>query len=76
VPDLYFFDSSALVKRYVQEVGTPWIRGLTRRSPSTVINHFHQAVGSGPVTLVSADQALNNAALAEGLAVDDPRSHP
>ena len=38
VPALYFCDSSALVKRYVQEVGTPWIRGLTRRSPSTVID--------------------------------------
>jgi predicted nucleic acid-binding protein len=40
------------------------------------VNRFHQAGGSGPVTLVSADQALNDAALAEGLAVDDPRSHP
>ena len=25
----YFFDSSALVKRYVHEVGTAWVRGLT-----------------------------------------------
>jgi predicted nucleic acid-binding protein len=151
----YFLDSSALVKRYVQETGTSWVRGITRRSPSTVIyiaritavevscaiarrrkaktltprrassilqrfrqhltgrynvaqltaallddatrlgvkhalraydavqlavalevNRFHQAGGAGPVTLVSADQALNDAALAEGLAVDDPRSHP
>jgi len=35
----YFADSSALVKRYVQETGTSWVRRLTRRSPSTVI-HF------------------------------------
>ena len=34
------------------------------------------AAGMGGITLVSADQALNDAALAEGLAVDDPRSHP
>ena len=27
----YFFDSSALVKRYVVETGTPWVRRLTRR---------------------------------------------
>ncbi|WP_240907341.1 type II toxin-antitoxin system VapC family toxin [Paludisphaera rhizosphaerae] len=27
----YFLDSSALVKRYVQEAGTAWIRGVTRR---------------------------------------------
>ena len=32
--------------------------------------------GLGTVTLISADQALNAAALAEGLPVDDPRSHP
>jgi len=25
----YFFDSSALVKRYVGEVGTAWVRGVT-----------------------------------------------
>ncbi|MGO8899955.1 MAG: type II toxin-antitoxin system VapC family toxin [Isosphaeraceae bacterium] len=33
----YFVDSSALVKRYVQETGTSWVRGITRSSPSTVI---------------------------------------
>src|SRR5262249_4902206 len=37
VAAVYFFDSSALVKRYVQEDGTGWVRRLTRRSPSTVI---------------------------------------
>jgi predicted nucleic acid-binding protein len=29
----YFFDSSALVKRYVQEAGTPWVQSLL--SPSS-----------------------------------------
>jgi predicted nucleic acid-binding protein len=33
----FFADSSALVKRYVQETGTSWLRRLTRRSTSTVI---------------------------------------
>jgi predicted nucleic acid-binding protein len=33
----YFADSSALVKRYVQETGTAWVRRLTRHSPSTSI---------------------------------------
>jgi predicted nucleic acid-binding protein len=28
----YFVDSSALVKRYVQETGTGWVRRLTRRN--------------------------------------------
>ena len=29
----YFFDSSAIVKRYVQETGTAWVRRQTRRGP-------------------------------------------
>jgi predicted nucleic acid-binding protein len=152
---VYFADSSALVKSYVQETGTSWVRRLTRRSPSTVIyiaritaievtsavarrrkdrtltskkassilqrfrqhlagrytvieitpaladaamrlanthalraydavqlaaaldiNQKEQDAGFAPVTLISADQALNDAATAEGLIVDDPRSHP
>lgn len=32
--------------------------------------------GLGPLTLISADAELNAAAMAEGLAVDDPRNHP
>jgi len=151
----YFVDSSALVKRYVLETGTAWVRGVTRQNPSTIVyiahitavevtcavarrrkgktlkarrassilhrvrqhlaarytvievtpdlvddamrlgnahalraydavqlavelevNRSRRADGFGPVTLISADQALNDAATAEGLAVDDPRSHP
>ena len=37
----YFFDSSALVKRYVIETGTGWVRRLTRHNPSTVIYIAH-----------------------------------
>jgi predicted nucleic acid-binding protein len=37
VAGIYFVDSSALVKRYVREDGTGWVRRLTRRSSSTVI---------------------------------------
>jgi predicted nucleic acid-binding protein len=37
----YIVDSSALVKRYVQEVGTAWVRGIPRRSASTVIYIAH-----------------------------------
>lgn len=150
----YFVDSSGLVKRYVREDGTAWMRRLTRRAPSTVIyiarvtavevasavarrlkgraltsasassilrrfrqhlagrytvieitpalvdeamrlakthalraydavqlaaaleiDRREQDAGFAPVTLVSADQALNAAAVAEGLAVKDPGSH-
>ena len=151
----YFVDSSALVKRYVLETGTAWVRGITRQNRPTVIyiahitavevtcavarrqkghtltsarassilrrfrqhlaarytvvevtpdlvdeamrlgnahslraydavqlaaalevNRSHQADGFGPITLISADRDLNAAATAEGLAVDDPNSHP
>jgi uncharacterized protein len=151
----YFVDSSALVKRYVLETGTAWVRRITRQNHSTVIyivhitavevtcavarrrkgksltprrassilhrfrqhragryvvievtpdlvndamrlgnthsvraydavqlaaalevNRSHEADGFGSVTLISADQALNQAATDEGLAVDDPCSHP
>jgi uncharacterized protein len=151
----YFLDSSALVKRYVQEDGTSWVRRLTRGSArnsiylaritavevtaavarrrkgrtltsakaSSILHRFRQHLGGrytvieitpalfndamrlanshtlraydavqlaaaleilrqrheagwDPVTLISADHALNTAAMAEGVAVDDPNSHP
>ncbi len=151
----YFVDSSALVKRYVRETGTAWVRRLTRHYPSTSIyiaritvvevtsaiarrrkgtpplapsrassllrrfrqhldgrytvieitpallneaarlanahtlraydavqlaaaleiNRKEQDAGFAAVTLISADQALNDAATVEGLAVDDPNRH-
>ncbi len=37
----YFVDSSALVKRYVVETGTVWVRGFTRHNPSTIIYVAH-----------------------------------
>jgi predicted nucleic acid-binding protein len=155
VAEAYFIDSSALVKRYVQETGTPWVRRLTHRSAglriylaritpvevasavarrrqgrtltsakaSSILYRFRQHLtgrytlidlspallddamrlanahtlraydavqlaaalgisqqrhdaGLAPVTLVSADFALNAAAKAEGLTVEDPNAHP
>lgn len=151
---LYFFDSSALVKRYANETGTIWILSLlhpaaghrlyiaritgvevvssiTRREhagslsqqdAAMALTHFHRAFihsynlveisesliseamslaqtyalrgydavqlaaalelyhhrlsnGLPTPTLISADAALNTAAIAEGLAVDDPNAH-
>ena len=40
----YFFDSSALVKRYVQEVGTTWVRGLTHHRTGNQILLAHITV--------------------------------
>jgi hypothetical protein len=151
----YFFDSSAVVKRYVQEMGTAWVlsvmdpaaghalyvaritgvevvSALTRQTRSgavapeaaatalmqfrhdfthqyrtvditpslitramglaethalrgydavqcaaaLVVHTYRQALGMPLLTLVSADDALNTAAAAEGLLVDDPNAHP
>ena len=33
----YYFDSSALVKCYAQEVGTNWVRGLINAQPSNEV---------------------------------------
>jgi hypothetical protein len=52
----YFLDTSALIKRHVNETGSK--------------------MGLEAVTLVSADRELNTAAVAEGLAVEDPTTHP
>jgi uncharacterized protein len=148
----YVFDTSALVKRHVDETGSKWVRSLvratyriciarittvevfaviTRRQHSgdlsaaeagAMLGHFrrhvdqryriidltpaifadatlkarkrrlraydavqlaaalearqqHQAAGLAQVTLISADQAFNDAARAEGLTVDDPNLH-
>ena len=151
---VYFFDSSAIVKRYVQETGTEWVNGiidpitgneiylaritgvevvsaLVRRGrdgtisaqdATTALAQFHKdftseyqaldmtafvltramslaeahalrgydavqlaaalevnsfclATGLAASMLVSADEALNMAAMTEGLAVDNPNNH-
>ena len=152
---LYYFDSSALVKSYAQEVGTNWVRALINAQPaneiftalvtgaeiiaaikrrergntitdadaSSAIMAFrsqfridfkalrtsdavvdlamdlaethklrgYDAIqlasalliearlasrGVGPLTLISADHELNQAAQIEGLLIDDPNLHP
>jgi uncharacterized protein len=152
---VFVFDTSAIVKRHVTEVGSAWVRSLTRAkaghtlyiasitavevtsaitrrqrggslsapqaaamlghfrrhliqrylvlelTPSLLadaarlarmhglraydavqlaaaleVNRIYQPAGLGPVTLISADRELNSAAAVEGLAVDDPTTHP
>jgi predicted nucleic acid-binding protein len=151
----YFLDSSAVVKRYVDEIGTSWVNSLTdpaapndiylatiscvevvsaiarrRRAGSistdgagaslrqfrydfehqyqmvaitgTVIrcatdladsialraydavqlavllelNHHRAALSLAPLAMISADHDLNAAAVAQGMIVDNPLSHP
>lgn len=153
--DIYFFDSSAIIKSYLIETGTTWCKNITDHltdnriclaqitmvevisaitrqarngnisitNAALAINQFlndfnyrytriqissrltHQAatltqtyalrgydavqlaaaiqihqqrvrLALSPITLISSDIALNSAALAEGLLVEDPNSHP
>jgi uncharacterized protein len=147
---VYFLDTSTVVKRYAQEVGTPWVQALgapaaghllavvritlaetvaavtrkersgflTPHAATTALHDFRVdftkqyvivEVSAGlvdhtatlarkhalrgydavqlaaalevrahipSVTFLSADANLNTAAIAEGLSVDDPNSHP
>ena len=65
----YFFDSSAIVKELRAYDAVQLAAALE-------LNGRWVAAGMGGIILVSADQALNDAALAEGMAVEDPNTHP
>ena len=150
---VYFFDSSAIVKLYLNETGTPWVinivdsashiylaritlvevvsaimrkargTGLSRDGAAKAIADFRldfideyalveqtpalieqaaglaeihvlraydaiqlaaaisvnverTSLGLSEILLISADMALNSAAVIEGLVVDDPNAHP
>ncbi len=40
------------------------------------VRRIHKVAGSPSITVVSSDRDLNAAAMAEGLSVDDPTTHP
>jgi predicted nucleic acid-binding protein len=60
---IYFLDSSAIVKRYVRELGSNWIR--------QIINY---AQLSDPIFL-TADKRLLAIAQSAGLPCDDPNQY-
>jgi len=68
----YFFDSSALVKRYAIER----VYDAVQLAAVLAANDENLAAGAPNLTLIPADNALNSAAIAEGLAVDNPNHHP
>lgn len=66
----YFFDSSALVKRYVTESGTPWISSLcdptvghtlyiSRVTGAEVIAALARRIRTGSLTGVAAESAMS-----------------
>jgi predicted nucleic acid-binding protein len=53
------------------------LRGYDAVQPAAAMQTFGESLLAGvPFTLVSADAELNAAAVAEGLAVEDPNAHP
>lgn len=68
----------ALIDRAVSLVQAHGLRGYDAVQLAAALEvHTDRApFGLPPLTLCSADSALNAAALAEGLAVDDPNTHP
>lgn len=81
----YYFDTSALVKRYVAEVGSTWVRSTIARRSGHVsyasvlaqpeaISALQQNALPAPL-FVAADNILLAAAAAEGFVVDNPLLH-
>lgn len=70
----YYADSSVLVKRHVNEIGSDWFRALADRAAGNVIITSRVSIVA-PVFL-AADDRLLSAAQAEGLVIDNPNAHP
>lgn len=70
--NIYYFDTSALIKRYVQ------VRAYDAVQLASAItaNRALHAARRSRLTFVSADDRLVKAAAAEGVIVDNPNDHP
>ena len=68
----------ALIEHAADLAETHALRGYdaVQLSAALEVNAELGALGLSAITLISADSALNAAAAAEGLAVDDPNAHP
>jgi predicted nucleic acid-binding protein len=67
----------ALIDRAVSLVQAHGLRGYdaVQLAAAHEVHADRLPLGLPPLTLCSADRALNTAAIAEGLAVDDPSTH-
>lgn len=70
--------TSSLITQAMVLAETHALRGYdaVQCAVAVAIHHARQARGMPVLTLVSADAALNTAAAAEGLLVEDPNAHP
>jgi hypothetical protein len=68
---LFFFDSSALVKRYIREQGADAIQ----LSTAVLLSQTLRNAQFRPLTVVSADDRLLQAVSDQGLTVENPNLH-
>lgn len=70
--------SPAIITRAMAFARTRFLRGYdaVQLSVAAGLHDLRQALGLPILTLVSADNDLNDAAIAEGLTVENPNSHP
>lgn len=74
----YYLDTSALVKQYVDETGSAWIRDLVAavHLASALAMHRPLVQADQPgLTFLCADDRLLDAAKTQGLTVDHPDRH-
>jgi predicted nucleic acid-binding protein len=64
VATAYLLDSSALVKRYVVETGTTWVRSITRHKPAT---HLY-------IALITAAEVTSAVACRRGVSLSSART--
>jgi hypothetical protein len=70
--------TSNLINRAITVASQHILRGYdaVQLAGALIFNEQRLSFGLPALTLISADIALNNAAIAEGLIVDDPNNHP
>ena len=70
--------TETLIDRATLLAEKPGLRGYDAVQLAAVLaaNDERLAAGAPNLTLISADNALNSAAIVEGLAVDNPNHHP
>lgn len=82
---VYFCDSSTLVKRYITEKGTGWVRtyqyplrayDAVQLASVHILNQPTVQSGRSPLVFLSADVRLLNIANSIGLLTDNPENYP
>lgn len=88
---VYYFDSSAAVKRYASEKGSRWVKDIVEPAAENIIylgqigvveiatalslNAALLDAGAPTIAVVTGDRILREAARDEGLSIENPDEH-